>query len=70
MLKDLAERRAVSRIQRLLEQNEIYATKDQIRAMFLPLCSPSPGATRGRAKISWDDYARNLLDKRSVVPEP
>jgi hypothetical protein len=70
MLKDLAERRAVSRIQRLLEENEIYATKDQIRAMFLPLPSPSSGATRGRAKISWDNYARNLLDRRSEVPEP
>ena len=70
MLKDLADRRAVSRIQRLLEQNEIYATKDQIRAMFLPLSSPSPGAARGRAKVSWDDYARNVLDKRSEVPEP
>jgi hypothetical protein len=70
MLKDLAERRAVSRIQRLLEQNDIYATKDQIRAMFLPLSPRTSDSARGRARISWDDYARNMLERRPTEPEP
>ncbi|HLW68707.1 MAG TPA: hypothetical protein VKS79_25540 [Gemmataceae bacterium] len=70
MLKDLAERRAVSRIQRLLEQNDIYASKDQIRGAFLQPSGSASSNARGRARVSWDDYARNVLEKRSAETEP
>jgi hypothetical protein len=70
MLKDLSERRAIRRIQHLLASNEIYATPAEVRAAFFPQ-TPNPRAPMGgRAKISWDDYARNVLDKLSEVPEP
>ncbi|HEV3143211.1 MAG TPA: hypothetical protein VGZ47_04930 [Gemmataceae bacterium] len=65
MLKDLAERRAVRRIQSLLEEENIYATPEQIRALFLPPASNSGTTNRSRARISWDEYARNVREKQS-----
>jgi hypothetical protein len=70
MLKDLAERRMVRRVQLLLQDTDIYVTPEQLRVLLFPAPAGSnENSARCRARISWDDYARNVLEKQAVDPD-